>query len=131
VVVVVVVVVVVAVVVVALEHFDPYLLTILRFAFVASLLPPVGWPKLPTRALLLYAACSGLGQYLLSTVAMYLGLSHDIATRHLAALWRASADVRVHDGDAFRSPESSAPLTGFTSATSPSIPMTVAHSGAG
>lgn len=63
----------------ALEHFDPYLLTMLRFAFVAALLPFVGWPKVPVPTLLFYAACSGIGQYLLSTVAIQLGLSPGLA----------------------------------------------------
>lgn len=63
----------------ALEHFDPYLLTAFRFAFVAALIPIVGWPRLPLRVLLLYAACSGVGQYLLSTVAIQMGLSPGLA----------------------------------------------------
>lgn len=63
----------------ALEHFDPYLLTMLRFAFVAALFPFVGWPKVPVPTLLFYAVCSGIGQYLLSTVAIQLGLSPGLA----------------------------------------------------
>ncbi|MES2939432.1 MAG: EamA family transporter [Pseudomonadota bacterium] len=64
----------------ALEHFDPYLLTALRFAFVAALIPIVGWPrKMPVTTLLLYSLCSGIGQYLLSTVAIQLGLSPGLA----------------------------------------------------
>ena len=63
----------------ALDHFDPYLLTLLRFAIVAMLIPFVGWPKVPASTLLIYAACSGIGQYLLSTVAIQLGLSPGLA----------------------------------------------------
>ncbi len=64
----------------ALAHFDAYLLTALRFAFVAALIPIVGWPgKMPVATLLLYSLCSGIGQYLLSTVAIQLGLSPGLA----------------------------------------------------
>src|SRR6218665_3620291 len=63
----------------ALAHFDPYLLTALPFAFVPSLVPLVGWPRLPLPTLLLYALCSGIGQSLLSTVAIDLGLSPGLA----------------------------------------------------
>lgn len=64
----------------ALGHFDPYLLTALRFAFVAALIPFVGWPRgMPVGTLLLYSLCSGIGQYLLSTVAIQLGLSPGLA----------------------------------------------------
>ncbi|WP_265664923.1 DMT family transporter [Verminephrobacter aporrectodeae] len=63
----------------ALRHFDPYLLAALRFAFVALLVPFVGWPGVPWPALLCYAACSGIGQYLLSTMAIQLGLSPGLA----------------------------------------------------
>lgn len=63
----------------ALEYFDPYLLTALRYAFVAALIPVVGWPRLPLHLLLLYAAFSGIGQYLLSTVAIQMGLSPGLA----------------------------------------------------
>src|ERR1700722_10344720 len=61
------------------DHFDPYFLTLLRFAIVAMLIPFVGWPKVPTSTLLIYAVSSGVGQYLLSTVAIQLGLSPGLA----------------------------------------------------
>lgn len=64
----------------ALGHFDPYMLTALRFAFVAALIPFVGWPRnVQVGTLLSYALCSGIGQYLLSTVAIQLGLSPGLA----------------------------------------------------
>jgi O-acetylserine/cysteine efflux transporter len=64
----------------ALGHFDPYLLTALRFTFVATLIPFVGWPRnMQVGTLLLYSLCSGIGQYLLSTVAIQLGLSPGLA----------------------------------------------------
>lgn len=64
----------------ALDHFDPYLLTALRFAFVAALIPVVGWPRnVQVGTLLLYSLCSGVGQYLMSTVAIQLGLSPGLA----------------------------------------------------
>jgi O-acetylserine/cysteine efflux transporter len=64
---------------VALEHLDPYLLTALRFAFVAAVIPFVGWPRVPLPTLLFYAACSGIGQYMLSTMAIQMGLSPGLA----------------------------------------------------
>lgn len=64
---------------VALDYFDPYLLTALRFAAVAAVIPLVGWPQVSARVLLLYSLCSGIGQYLLSTVAIQLGLSPGLA----------------------------------------------------
>jgi O-acetylserine/cysteine efflux transporter len=63
----------------ALDHFDPYLLTALRFGSIAMLMPFIGWPRVPTRALLTYAGGSGIGQYLLSTLAIQLGLSPGLA----------------------------------------------------
>jgi len=63
----------------ALGHLDPYLLTAARFAFAAALLPLVGWPTVSLSTLFVYALCSGIGQYLLSTVAIQLGLSPGIA----------------------------------------------------
>jgi len=63
----------------ALDYFDPYLLTALRFALVAMLLPFVGWPRVTTSTLLIYAMGSGIGQYLLSTVSIQLGLSPGLA----------------------------------------------------
>jgi drug/metabolite transporter (DMT)-like permease len=64
---------------VALDYLDPYLLTALRFAFVATVIPFVGWPTVPLSSLLFYATCSGIGQYMLSTVAIQLGLSPGLA----------------------------------------------------
>jgi O-acetylserine/cysteine efflux transporter len=63
----------------ALDHFDPYLLTTLRFAIIAMLIPFVGWPHVPVRTLLTYTIGSGIGQYLLSTLAIQLGLSPGLA----------------------------------------------------
>ncbi|MET4261808.1 O-acetylserine/cysteine efflux transporter [Bradyrhizobium sp. S3.12.5] len=63
----------------ALDHFDPYLLTALRFSIVAMLVPLVGWPRVPARTLLTYTLGSGIGQYLLSTLAIDMGLSPGLA----------------------------------------------------
>ena len=64
----------------ALTWVDPIFLTALRFGLVALLLPFVGWPRsIGHRALLGYALASCLGQYLLSTLAIWLGLSPGIA----------------------------------------------------
>ena len=60
----------------ALGWVDPILLTALRFGLVALLVPFVGWARaVPPRVLIIYAATSCLGQYLLSTMAIWLGLS--------------------------------------------------------
>lgn len=64
---------------IALDYFDPYLLTTLRFAVIAALIPFVGWPHVPARTLLTYTIGSGIGQYLLSTLAIQLGLSPGLA----------------------------------------------------
>lgn len=63
----------------ALHWVDPIFLTALRFGLVALLLPFVGWPHtIGHRVLLGYALASCLGQYLLSTMAIWLGLSAGI-----------------------------------------------------
>jgi len=64
---------------VALDSFDPYLLTTLRFASIALLIPFIGWPRVGARILLTYTVGSGIGQYLLSTLAIQLGLSPGLA----------------------------------------------------
>jgi len=64
---------------VALDSFDPYLLTTLRFAAIALLIPVIGWPRVSARILLTYTIGSGIGQYLLSTLAIQLGLSPGLA----------------------------------------------------
>ncbi|GLH80653.1 membrane protein [Bradyrhizobium sp. SSBR45G] len=64
---------------IALDYFDPYLLTTLRFAVIATLIPFVGWPLVSARTLLTYTIGSGIGQYLLSTFAIQLGLSPGLA----------------------------------------------------
>ncbi|MGY3454171.1 DMT family transporter [Bradyrhizobium sp. USDA 4353] len=64
---------------IALDYFDPYLLTTLRFALIAALVPFVGWPDVSARTLITYTIGSGIGQYLLSTFAIQLGLSPGLA----------------------------------------------------
>lgn len=64
----------------AFVYVDPIFLTSLRFGLIALLVPFAGWPSgVPLRVLLAYSAASCMGQYLLSTVAMSLGLSAGIA----------------------------------------------------
>ena len=64
----------------AFDFVDPVFLTALRFGLVALLLPLTGWcSDVPWRIVGLYALSSCLGQYLLSTLAIALGLSAGIA----------------------------------------------------
>lgn len=64
----------------ALDYFGPLALTALRFLIIGSTVLLFGWPKLPWKSILLYAFLSAGGQYTLSTLAVYAGLSPGLAS---------------------------------------------------
>jgi len=64
----------------ALDDFGPLALTAARFLIIGSTVLLFGWPKLPWKSILLYAFLSAGGQYTLSTLAVYAGLSPGLAS---------------------------------------------------
>jgi O-acetylserine/cysteine efflux transporter len=62
------------------QFFSALGLTSLRFLLIGLAVFYFGWPKLALRIVLLYALVSALGQYTLSTLAIYLGLSAGLAS---------------------------------------------------
>jgi|GEM_PF-2642493 len=64
----------------ALFFVHPIFLTAIRFGIAALLLPFTGWAgSIPFRVLALYSIASCMGQYLLSTLSISLGLSAGVA----------------------------------------------------
>lgn len=64
----------------ALVFVNPIFLTAIRFGIAALLLPFTGWATvIPFRVLALYSLVSCMGQYLLSTLSLSLGLSAGVA----------------------------------------------------
>ncbi|WP_207005345.1 EamA family transporter [Trinickia mobilis] len=64
----------------ALRFYEPLALTAVRFLVIGLTVVYFGWPKLKLRVIASYAVLSAGGQYTLSTLAIYLGLSAGLAS---------------------------------------------------